>query len=340
MIWKILSYLVIATIFMGVGYFAANRNQSITQTNQEIKEQFVRTLDKYTIEQLIKSDIRNAQIEITKTLEENKDFTSYLFEFHFDPTLQNKVMKKVTGIINIPKVDPEPDEGFPLVFMNRGYVDQTIYKPGVGTQPSAKEFAKAGFMTIAPDYLGYGESDSNASDILESRFQTYTTALSIFKNISSLEKWDKKNVFIWGHSNGGLIALTLLELTGSTAPTVLWAPVSKPFPYSVLAYTDESVDRGKFLRNQIATFEKNYNPDLYSFDLYLDYIRAPFQIHQGGADTAVPIWWSNALRDNLIEKEFEVEYYTYPGADHNLRPTWDTVVARNIEFFKKNIQTD
>ena len=222
--------------------------------------------------------------------------------------------------------------------MNRGYADQSIYKPGIGTQPSASEYAKAGFMTIAPDYLGYGESDSNAADILESRFQSYTTVLSIFNNLDTLENWDKENIFLWGHSNGGLVALTLLELTGKATPTVLWAPVSKPFPYSVLAYTDESADRGKFLRREIAAFEKNYNPDLYSFDLYLDRIWAPIQIHQGTIDDAVPLWWSNSLVKQLKAKEIEVEYFTYPGSDHNLRPAWDIVVARSIEFFKKHLQ--
>lgn len=334
---KIASYLVIATIFMGVGYFAANRNLPINETSEEIKEQFARTLDKYTIENISNAKIPASAIKLTRVLAEEDTYTSYLFEFNFDPTLQNGKARKVTGVVHIPVTD-DPNQKFPLIFMNRGYVDQTLYAPGMGTNPAARKFAEAGFMTIAPDYLGYGESDTNHADVLESRFQTYTTALSIFRNINSLEQWDKQNLFLWGHSNGGLISLTLLELIESDPPTVLWAPVSKPFPYSVLVYTDESTDRGKFLRLEIANFEKNYNPDLYSFDLYLDRIKAPIQLHQGSADDEVPIWWSNALHKNLSDKEIEVEYFTYPGSDHNLRPAWDTVVARNIEFYMKNLQ--
>lgn len=335
-LFKILSYLVVAMIFMFLGYFAANRNQPVEQTSEEIKERFVRTLDKYSIDEISKAEIRKSNITLTKVLEENKDFTSHLFEFRFDPTLEGKVSKKVTGVVNIPASTP-PAGGFPLIFMNRGYVDQTIYSSGIGTQPSAKEFAKAGFMTIAPDFLGYGESDSNSSDTLESRFQSYTTAISLWKNLDSLPQWDTQNAFLWGHSNGGLVSLTLLELTQTPTPTVLWAPVSKPFPYSVLAYTDESADRGKFLRGVIANFEKNYDPELYSFDNYLDRIQAPIQIHQGGADTAVPIWWSSSIVGKLEEAEIEVDYFTYPGSDHNLRPAWDVAVARSIEFYKSHL---
>jgi dipeptidyl aminopeptidase/acylaminoacyl peptidase len=334
--FTILSYLVVAALFMGIGYFAANRNQPITETNQEIKEQFVRTLDKYTIDEMSKRQIPKSPITLTRELEKNDDFTSYLFEFHFDPTLEGKTSKKLTGVVNIPASEDENAQ-FPLIFMNRGYADQSIYRPGIGTQPSAKEYAKNGFMTIAPDFLGYGESDSNHADVLESRFQSYTTALSLWKNLDSLTQWDKKHAFLWGHSNGGLITLTLLEITKEPIPTVLWAPVSKPFPYAVLAYTDESADRGKFLRQTIANFEKNYNPDLYSFDLYVDRIWAPIQIHQGGADDAVPVWWSTSLVNQLKKAEIEVEYFTYPGADHNMRPAWDIVVTRSIEFYKKHL---
>ena len=49
-----------------------------------------------------------------------------------------------------------------------------------------------------------------SSDIFESRFQTYTTVLTLAKSLDSLEKWDQKNIFIWAHSNGGQIVLTFL----------------------------------------------------------------------------------------------------------------------------------
>jgi len=283
-----------------------------------------RPLDKYAIENLSKTDITPAKIEISGNL----------FSFVFDPTLSGKETKKVTGLINI----PSGDGPFPVIVMLRGYVDQELYLTGDGTKRAGEYFAKNGFITIAPDFLGYADSDSESGNIFESRFQTYTTALTLLESIqkSPPTRWDRKNIFLWGHSNGGQIALTVLEITGESYPTVLWAPVSKPFPYSILYYTDESDDGGKLIRKELAKFEDQYDPDLYSISEYFDRIKAPIQLHQGTADDAVPKDWSDALIKTLKGQGLSPNYYVYPGADHNLQPSWNTVVARDLQFFKKN----
>jgi dipeptidyl aminopeptidase/acylaminoacyl peptidase len=141
---------------------------------------------------------------------------------------------------------------------------------------------------------------------------------------------------IWGHSNGGHIALTALEISGLTYPTVLWAPVSISFPYSILYYTDESDDQGKALRKLLAGFENTYNTDQFSLTNYLNWIKAPIQINQGTADQEAPVWWSDNLVDTLKKDNVQVEYFTYPGADHNLLPSgWSDAVLNSINFYNK-----
>ena len=236
--------------------------------------------------------------------------------------------------------------------MFRGYIDKTLFRTGDGTRNAASYFAENGFITIAPDFLGYGGSDKESGNIFETRFQTYITAVSLIKTLEhikfspqSVSGPDKitnqlinhSSLFLWGHSNGGQIALTTLEITGSDYPTTLWAPVSKPFPYSVLYYTDESEDRGKLIRSELSKFEEDYDVELYSLTNYLDRINAPIQIHQGTLDEAVPKIWSDTLVNLLKQKEKDITYYTYPGTDHNMRPSWDTVVELDLEFFKQNI---
>jgi len=131
--------------------------------------------------------------------------------------------------------------------------------------------------------------------------------------------------------------LTILEITRKTYPTVLWAPVSKPFPYSVLYYTDESQDGGKLIRRELAKFEEDYNTDLYSIETYFDRINAPIELHQGTIDDAVPVSWSNHLSKTLIDLSKDINYYVYPQADHNLNPSWNTVIERNLKYFQKNL---
>ena len=132
--------------------------------------------------------------------------------------------------------------------------------------------------------------------------------------------------------------MTVLEISQKEYPTVLWAPVSKPFPYSILYYTDEAEDRGKALRKKLAEFEKDYDVELYSLTNYLDRIKAPVLIQQGTGDEAVPKKWNDALVVQIkkVNPNLKVNYFIYPGADHNLTPGWNSVVNRDVEFYKKS----
>jgi dipeptidyl aminopeptidase/acylaminoacyl peptidase len=102
-----------------------------------------------------------------------------------------------------------------------------------------------------------------------------------------------------------------------------------------LYYTDESEDGGKALRKVIADFENTYDVFDFSIDKYFNRITAPIQVHQGTADASVPEMWSTNLVKTLEDKQISVNYYIYPGADHNLRPSWDSAVARSLAFFKE-----
>jgi dipeptidyl aminopeptidase/acylaminoacyl peptidase len=230
--------------------------------------------------------------------------------------------------------------------MLRGYVPPDKYALGVGTQPSASVFVAHNFITLAPDFLGFGESDPKAQDQFESRFQTYTTAATLLASIADINKdlsasysgtisADVSKVGIWGHSNGGHIALALLAITGTTDPTVLWAPVSKSFPYSNLVYTDEDDDQGKEYRKDLSRFEEAYDAEQFSPPKYSEWIKAPLQIHQGTNDVEVPYWWSDEFVATLKKDGVTVDYHKYPGADHNLRPAWTDVVNSSLESFQK-----
>ena len=299
-----------------------------TQSSNVVKI-LPKPLDKYSIKNLSEAIVLPTEIAIGRKVSENEDFNSYIFSINFDPTLKAKDTKKVSGLLNLPNKKGK----YPIVLMIRGFVDQRTYKTGTGTQRAGEYFAKNGFITISPDFLGYGESETEASNIFESRFQTYTTSLMVLNSLNSIPQWDQRNVFVWGHSNGGQIALTLLEITGKEIPTVLWAPVSKPFPYSILYYTDESDDLGKLIRKELSQFEENYDVNEFSIHNYLDKIKAPLEIHQGTLDDAVPGAWTNELVKKLEDLEANVKYYKYLGADHNLQPDWSLAVQRSLNFF-------
>lgn len=293
-------------------------------------------LEKYEFERLKKTQFPGSPITFGKLIKDGESFVSYVFYFTVND-------KRVSGFANIPK-----EKGtYPVIVMFRGYVDREIYTIGEGTKRGGEVFAQNGYITLAPDFLGYGESASPSAISIEERFQTYTTALTLFASIGNLNKSLEKDEFnaradsekigIWGHSNGGHIAISVLEISGKTYPTVLWNPVSKPFPYSILYYTDEFDDRGKALRKAVAEFEKDYDVEKYSPLNFYGLIKAPIQLHQAGDDEAVPQKWSDQLNEELTKLKKDVEYFIYPGEDHNFsKGSWQTVVNRNIEFYKKH----
>jgi len=315
-------------ISLGIGFMVGQIVLIKTQRPSLLVNKVIdRSLDKYTIDNLSKLEIKSSDLKIEKLIKDYPSFTSNEFVMDLDS-------KKVSGMVNIPK----GDKNYPLVVMIRGYVDGKDYFIGNGTINSSIFFANHGFITISPDFLGYGDSDAEPTNIFEARFQTYTTVMTLLKSIDNIPNWDHKNVMIWTHSNGGQIALTTLEITGVNYPTVLWAPVSAAFPFTILYYTDEAPDHGKSLRRELAKFEEVYNSDLYSLTNYLDKIKAPIELNQGTADLSVPVQWSDNLAKILKDNGLSVNYNKIPGADHQMTPLWNSVILKDLEFFENNLK--
>ena len=326
--------------------FGPNKNTLISPIVKEV-EQKVYPLNKYSFDNLSKSKFIGHEIEIGEKLKEDeKDFDMYVFYFYAQDPVDDRNLEKVSGLLTIPVAPGE----YPIIIQFRGYVDQAIYSTGVGTMRSAQEYAKAGFISLAPDFLGYGESENPSELSIEERFQTYSTALSLIASLDNLDSaFSKKEISIssaedklgiWGHSNGGHIALSVLAITKRNLPTVLWAPVTKPFPYSILYFTDEFDDEGEALRKVVADFEKDYDVFKFSPSRYYDRIESSIQIHQGSIDDAVPIEWTNEFVEKLNELEIENEYFVYPGADHNLLGGWDEAVVRSTDFYNNNLNKE
>ena len=300
---------------------------SFLSQSPEDKEKKI-DFNQFSFESLQKREFSGSQIKLEKVIEENTNVTSYLFSYYSDG-------RKVTGLANFPQLKGKR----PVIIMLRGYVDQEVFQTGMGTQRAGQVFAENGFVTLAPDFLGFGESDPSEDDIWWERLDRPVQVLHLLASLDSLPQADAERVGIWAHSNGGQIALSILEITGEAYPTALWAPVSKPFPYSILYFTDELEDQGKYLRAELARLESDYDIRRFSISDYFESInnKGVIQVHQGIEDQAVPKRWSDQLVEKLKALEIEVEYFVYPGADHNLVGGWDKAVARDAVFFKKHL---
>ena len=310
-----------------------SRNAFIISPVQKNNKPVEKPLDKYTFERLRQKIIEPSEITIGNVVLEDKTITSYMFYFLTDG-------KKVSGLIHIPKREGT----YPIIVQFRGFVPKEKYTTGEGTKHSGELFARNGFITLAPDFLGYGQSASPSANSIEERFETYTTGVSLLASLESLNKTlgsqsvaqaDTQKIGIWGHSNGGHIALSVVEIIEKPYPTVLWNPVTKPFPYSILYFTDDFDDHGKALRRAVAQFEKDYDAELYSSSNFYNWITAPILLQQAVDDEAVPLRWSDQFYSEMKKLGKDIEYFTYPGENHNFsKGSWSGIVQKDIAFFQ------
>lgn len=323
---------------IGIGKTYFQDSSFVNPLEKVVDNVIERPLKKYSFENLRKSAFESSVVSLGDPLKVEEDFASYTFYFLVDG-------KKVSGLLNMPKKSGT----YPVIVLFRGFVEKDTFTTGEGTRRSAEYFAQNGFVTLAPDFLGYGESEKGSESNMEDRFQTYTTALTLLASMKNINtalaatesgtiQADPEKVGIWGHSNGGHIALAVLSITKKSYPAVLWNPVSKPFPYSILYFTDEYEDHGKGIRKLVADFEKDYDIEKYSPTNYYKYIDSSIQIHQALDDEAVPAKWSNQLYDQLTALDKDVVYFTYSGENHNFnRGSWPQAVQRSIDFFKEQL---
>jgi len=354
MVMKIFKIIGIFVLFLavgiGLGKFLDKKTGWLSPLGTKIvnqekpKEKNTGYLAQYNFENLRKRENKASKIEIVeenKTLEEARknlikayakegikkenNFTSYVISFESNG-------KKISGMMNLP-MTPMSNK-MPAIIMIRGYAESQGYFVGSGSWKAADELARNGFITISLDFLGYGLSDGESKDILEARFEKPVSVLDLIAAVKKLDYVDNTKIGIWSHSNGGQIAISVLEITGENYPTVLWAPMTNPFPQSILETMDDS-EGGKIVKQKIADFEQDYDSKLYSIDNFYEWINSPILIHQGTADVWCKVEWQRNLQSRLEKLGKEVRLDVRQGSDHNLKQSWDEVIKMDIEFFRE-----
>jgi len=299
----------VGAIFLGVGVTAGwFLHQLLPSWSQEhtllspLQETVIlpQPLKKYALARLKNYPLTPSKLTIEEELSAEKNFTSYLFTYQ-------TMGKRMSGQINIPSQLDKTQEP-KVIVMIRGYVPPAIYSTGIGTKNAAAYFAQRGFITVAPDFFGFGTSSLEFSDEWEARLAKPIEIMELITSIqkngvpvdaTAFQQLPTQKIGIWAHSNGGQIALSTLQGLGESIPTTLWAPVTAPFPYSVLFFSDEEADEGKKSRAWIAAFEKQYDVFDFSLTQHLDLLTGPLQFHHGTIDDAALIAWSDEFVDKV-----------------------------------------
>ncbi|MCH7951314.1 alpha/beta fold hydrolase [Patescibacteria group bacterium] len=280
------------------------------------------------IENLRKRVYEGSGVTIEQTLSRNASYTAYRVSYLSDGL-------KIFAAMNV----PQGDGPFPVVVLNHGYFNPAAFKTGDGTRTMADILAKNGYLTLASDYRGHGESDSDGVS-RGHRAEYSTDIVNLIASIKNVEQANPEKIGIWGHSMGGEMTLKVLEISEQIKAAVLWAPTSGNAQRNYNRWARRF--GGDRAQHQDRRFSEP--PDLQtlrenSSANYLGYISAPIQLHHGTADTEVPYDWSVELNKNLEEAGKEIEFFTYEGQDHNFKNLgWGEISPRTVEFFDKNVK--
>ena len=161
-----------------IGYWVKGNSLSNEFSLKKPETKIERPYEIYYLDH-ISDKVSAGDFHVKEILSEKDKYSNSLFEFKFKPNPDKPETKITTGVINT----PIGIKSAPIIFLIRGYVDQELYTSGMGTKRVAEYFAENGFITVAPDFLGYGGSDSESENIFETRFQTYVTMIALQKSI-------------------------------------------------------------------------------------------------------------------------------------------------------------
>lgn len=278
-----------------------------------------------------------SDLAIEETLDAKSSYSQYIASYLSDGL-------KIYGLLTVPKGD-KPSSGWPAILFNHGYLDPKTYSTTARYGSYVDGFAKNGYIVFKPDYRGHGKSEGVAVGAY------YDPAYTIddLNALASLKKYkdtDPSNIGIWGHSMGGNITLRDLVITHDAKAAVIWGGVVGS--YTDLLYnwerkvpfhptgTDLALrinHRKEFLDKygtpmDNPTFWNSIDPTAYVKD-----ISTPIQLDVGGEDEEVPVDFSKSLRDRLQAAGKVVEYYEYPGSDHNISQGFALAMKRSVEFF-------
>lgn len=324
----------VALLILAISFLLEDQNLKIISPLTDSKEKAlsIEPVNKYaqfSFEALAKREFKAGEIKLGSITKKEEKFSTYVFTYQSDG-------KTISGMANLPVGQGQ----FPVVILLRGWADRKYYHIGLGTERSANNLAENGFLTLAPDFLGYGYSDWEDQDILLARFYRPVEVLNLIAAVSSLPSADSSRIGLWGHSNGAQIALSILEITGKPYPTSLWAPVSLGFPESVLTYLGTQEEVGNVVKDKVEEFAKENDPKKYSISEYLGKIKAPFIVHQGTYDELINPPWTKNLVEKLRSLGLTVDYYQYSRENHNFNryeTTGEVLRQRDLEFFKKQL---
>jgi dipeptidyl aminopeptidase/acylaminoacyl peptidase len=235
---------------------------------------------------------------------------------------------------------------------NHGFIPPSQYRTTERYVAYVDAIAQSGYIVFKSDYRGHGDSEGLPTGGYGS--PAYT--IDVLNALASIEHYpdaDPIRIGIWGHSMGGQVTLRAMVVSEDIKAGVIWSGVVGAYPEMLNHWRQRSTERsnGGFpvpgtgrrwrqdLIEQYGTPEEN--PEFWasiSPNSYVSDLPGPLQLHHGTADQEVPLQFSQELYDEVRAAGKTVEFYTYPGSNHNISQGFALAMQRTIAFFDKYVR--
>jgi dipeptidyl aminopeptidase/acylaminoacyl peptidase len=254
---------------------------------------------------------------------------------------------KIYGLLTVPNGDP-PAGGWPAIVFNHGYIPPTQYVTTERYVAYVDYLARAGYVVYKIDYRGNGNSDG----IARGAYGDPGYTIDVLNAISSLQKFPQVNpqkIGMWGHSMGGYLTLRAMVISQAVKVGVIWAGVVGSYPDLVNIWHHSDLATPTAQPNspnwKHRWFDQHGSPqedpqfwDSISATSYLADLSGPLQLHHDTQDSEVPYVFSETLAKDIQNVGGTVEFYSYPGDDHNLANSFGLAMSRTIAFFDKYLK--
>jgi dipeptidyl aminopeptidase/acylaminoacyl peptidase len=276
-------------------------------------------------------DFQGSDFTVGRVLADTEAYTRYYVTYKSGELT-------ISGIMNVPK-----GEGpFPLLLLNHGHIDTSVYTNGRGLKREQDYLARRGYVVVHSDYRGHADSDPDPNVDRRFRLSYAEDVINAILAIRAAELpyIDAERVGMLGHSMGGGVAWRIAVARPDLVDAfVQFAPVS----------ADERDNFDKWVRRRAEVAQAilaehgspDSNPEFWDNISPLTFfgaVRVPIMIHHGTADESVPLAWSERAAGELEALNKDVTLYVYPGEPHEFTLAWPQVMARTVIFFNEQLK--
>jgi dipeptidyl aminopeptidase/acylaminoacyl peptidase len=234
---------------------------------------------------------------------------------------------RVTGLTCFPKNQPAAQ--LPILIYNRGGNREYGKLTLLSVMRSMVPFARAGYLVYASNYRGNGggegQEEFGGADVND------------IVNLAAIAKthpgWDGRNLFLIGHSRGGMMTALALKAGLAANAAVAIAGIS-----DAREFMDRKTMVENVFKKRIPGYEFNPQAALEARSpvCWPEAISAPLLLIHGDADKDVPPTHSTRLAVALARLQKPHELVIYEGGNHALLRHWDSVLERCLGWMLRH----